>query len=164
MRLFAFLPVLFLAGSLPGQTAKAGEPPFTVTIAAEQAAAKIGSPIIIHIVLRANSEKTLTIPEARHDGTHGEYNYRVSVVGPKRISPPDTKHGRNMKKGTEVRTLTSTIIKYLNKGDELTEDVDLQNVVSITEPGDYVVQVERADPAFASMHIKSNKLALHVGP
>ncbi len=114
MKLFVFVPVLFLTGSLPGQTAKAGEQPFTLTIAAEQPPAKVGSPIIIHVALRSISEKTLTIPEARHDGAHGEYNYRASVVGPKGISPPDTKHGRNMKKGGEVRTLTSTIIKYLN--------------------------------------------------
>lgn len=75
---------------------------------------------------------------------------------------PDTEHGRKLKNGNEVRTSVSTVIKYLNYGDEVSEDADLNYVVKITEPGDYEVQVERTDPLYSSLHVKSNTLAIHV--
>jgi hypothetical protein len=71
--------LFFFAASVSSlsQSAKVAEPPFTVTITTAQAAARIGSPIMIHIVLRSTSEKQINLPELRHDGTHGEYNYRT---------------------------------------------------------------------------------------
>lgn len=138
-------------------------PPFAITITAVQSAARIGSPIMIHIVLRSISEKQINLPEERHDGTHGEYNYQITVRGPDdSAAPPDTEHGRKLKNHTEVRGFTSTVIKYLNYGDEVAEDADLNNLVKITKPGDYEVQVERDDPLYSSLHIKSNTLTIHV--
>jgi hypothetical protein len=159
------LQVFFFAASMSSlsQSAKAPQPPpFTVTITAAQAAARIGSPIMIHIVLKSTSEKQINLPEERHDGTHGEYNYQIIVKDlDNGAAPPDTEHGKKRKNHTEVIS-GSTIIKYLNYGDEVAEDVDLNNLVKITKPGDYEVQVERDDPLYSSLHIKSNTLTIHV--
>jgi hypothetical protein len=76
-------------------------------------------------------------------------------------APPDTEHGSKLKNHSEVGSF-STLIRHLNYGDEVAEDADLNYVVKITEPGDYEVQVERDDPLYSSLHIKSNTLIIHV--
>ncbi len=142
---------------------EAGQPQFSVTITAAQPSVRIGAPVVIHITLTSSRQK-IGVPELRHDGTQGEYNYRVTVTGSKGSALTDTEHGRRLKNGGEVMTLRSTIIKYLNYGDQLSEDLYLNNLVNITIPGDYLVQVERADEAYIGAHIKSNKLLIHITP
>ena len=154
----------FFAASMSSlsQSAKVPGPPFTITITTAQAA-QIGSPIMIRIVLRSISEKQINVPERRHDGTQGEYNYRITVKNlGDGTAPPDTEHGSKLKNHSEVSTMTSTVIRHLNYGDEVTEDADLNNIVKITKPGDYEVQVERDDPLYSSLLVKSNTLTVHV--
>jgi hypothetical protein len=151
---------LFAIASAYGQQSK-DYLPFAITISAPPPPIKVGAPILIHIVLMSTSEKQIIVPETRHDGTQGEFNYRISVKNTNRPGPEDTEHGRKRKNHTEVGSF-SVILKYLNTGDEIAEDVDLNNVVKITEPGDYQVQVERDDETYARLHIKSNSLVIHV--
>ena len=159
MCLLAFAPSVVAASQ-----ATEAKPPFTVTISSPQSDVRIGTPIVIHIVLKSTSEKQITVPEAIHAGNQGEYNYRIFVHGPGGNVPSDTPHGARMKKGGEVETMSRVLIYPLNLGDEITDDVDLNNVVAITTPGDYVVEVERADRLYSDQHIRSNKLVLHVAP
>lgn len=156
--------LLFLASvaSLPGQAPSADAPPFTVTITTVQPEVKVGEPVMIHIVLKSISQEQITLPEARHVG-RGEMNYRITVEGSDGSRVPDTEIGRKLKNG-EATGSRSVLIKQLSFGEEVAEDADLNNVVKITDPGDYVVQVERSDGLHNDLHIKSNKLVIHVTP
>ncbi len=58
----------------------------------------------------------------------------------------------------------SVLIKYLILGEEVAEDADFSRIAKIVYPGDYVVQVERAGELYSSLHIKSNKIVIHVEP
>lgn len=149
--------------SLPGQTPSTGAPPFTVTIRSVQPEVKVGEPAMIHIVLKDISQGQLPLPETRHVGSSGELNYLVTVVGVDGSPVPDTEYGLRFKTGRAVFT-RSVLIKQLSFGEEVAEDADLNNVVKITSPGDYVVQVERSDRLYAGSHIKSNRLVIHVTP
>jgi hypothetical protein len=151
---------LFTIASAYGQQSK-GDLLFAITISAPPPPIKVGAPILIHIVLKSTSDKQITVPETRHGGTQGEFNYRISVKSTRGPGPEDTEHGRKRKNHTEVGSF-SVILKYLNQGDEIAEDADLNNIVKITEPGDYEVQVERDDETYAPLHIKSNTLVIHV--
>jgi hypothetical protein len=165
MKFITYVAIFFVTlTSSYGQQTKGDKAPFTITISAPPAPIKVGAPILIHIVLKSTSEKQIIVPEMRHDGTQGEFNYRISVKSTDGPGPEDSEHERKRKNGTEVFGYVSIILRYLNQGDEIAEDADLNNVAKITEPGDYVVQVERNDETYAPLHIKSNTLVIHVTP
>ena len=164
MKFVTYAAIFFLTiASACGQQPKENSP-FTITISAPSTPIKVGAPILIHIVLKSTSEKQITVPEMRHSGTQGEFNYRIFVKNTHGPGPEDTEHGRKRKNHTEVSTYTSFVLEYLNKGDEIAEDADLNNIVKITEPGDYEVQVERDDQTYGPLHIKSNTVVFHVTP
>ena len=161
-----FLLVAGIAGAIPAHHSSAQSAPhapFTVTITALRSTVKVAEPAMIHIVLKDTSEGQLTLPQERHIGTRGEKNYTITVTGPDGRPVPDTELGREIKNGTAGMS-HSMIIRYLNLGDEVAEDADLNNLVKITVPGDYVVQVERKDELYGAMHIKSNKITITVTP
>ncbi len=164
MKYFFSIPLILTPLLNVQAVAQDAAAPFTITITPINSNLRLGDPIMIHIVLQSTSEKQIPMPEVRHDGTQGEYNYRVTVADSKGGAPPDTDHGKRLKGGGEVMGLRSTIIKSLQKGDTVAEDLDLNTVVKINSPGDYTVQVERADPLYSSLHVKSNKLTIHVNP
>ena len=161
-----FLLVAGIAGAIPAHHSSAqsaAQAPFTVTITAPHPTIKVGEPAMIHIVLKDTSEGQLTMPEERHVGTRGEMNYRITVERSDGSPVPDTELGREIKNGT-AGMHHSVLVKDLNFGEEVAEDADLNNVVKITVPGEYVVQVERADRLYAASHIKSNKITITVTP
>ena len=161
MKFKAYAAVFFFTiTSAYGQQIK-GNAPFTITISAPPSPIGVGSPVLIHIVLKSTSEKQIIVPESRHDGTQGEFNYRISVKRNNGPGPEETEHGRKRKNNTEVGS-GSTILRSLNQGDTIIEDADLNYVVKITEPGDYLVQVERDDETYAPLQIRSNTLIIHV--
>jgi hypothetical protein len=152
---------LVLTVGLTGQSPGTNESPFTITIAATQSPFNLGDPLMIHIVLKSTTRGELILPQDRHDGTRGEMNYWISVADPNGNPVPDTDYGQKLKNGHAVMSRSVTL-KDLNFGDEVAEDVNLNNLVKITEPGDYVVLVERRDNVYGPLHIKSNKLVIHI--
>ncbi len=121
---------------------------------------KLGKPIWIHIVLKSVSKEPFTIPETRQVGL-GEMNYRISVVDADGNAVPDTERGRRLRNHEATGGRSVTILE-LKDGNEITDDANLNNVVNIPAPGNYVVQVERSDPRYADLHVKSNELTIHV--
>jgi hypothetical protein len=154
-----FLGVACLARAQGTGTVQA---PFKVTITALKPQFTLGQPVMIHIVMRSISQKPIDVPEERHLG-RGELNYRImvdSIVG----SPvPDSDLMRKRKAGRAAGEY-SEMERELNNGDEIEEDVDLNNVVKFSTPGDYTVQVERADYRWGPSHIRSNRLVIHIVP
>ena len=154
---------LLLATS-SAQTPGASSPSFTITISAAQSSVKIGSPAIIHIVLKNTSSAELRVPQVMHPGPEGELNYRIETSRTDGTNVPDTKLGRQAKNGRPYTSGSSMLVKFLSPGDEITENADLNRVVEITTPGDYRVRVERADPRYSGMHVKSNSIVVHITP
>jgi len=148
--------------SLTGQTPSTSVPPFTVTISAVQPEAKVGEPAMIHIVLKSISQEKITLPEVRQVG-RGEMNYRITVESSDGGPVQDSDFVQKRKNGNGAQQ-HSVLFKDLNYGEEVADDADLNNVVKITVPGDYVVQVERVDGIYGDLHVKSNKLTVHVRP
>lgn len=159
--LLCLLSVLNPFGS--AQTTSPSKPPFTVTISADHPTPKVGEPSMIHIVLESVSREPITLPQERHVGDRGDFNYRITVVYVDGSPVRDSYEGMLIKNGTRVMT-HSVIDKQLQFGDKIEEDANLNNIVEITNPGYYWVQVERSDPIFGGLHIKSNKLLFRVKP
>jgi hypothetical protein len=148
---------------LCAQSPSTGGPPFTITATAVQPNVKIGERATIHIVLKSLSQEQLVLPETRHEGAQGELNYRIVVFKTNGTLVPDTELGWRIKNGQPLSS-KSVMIRYLNFGDEVTEDADLNSVAKITSPGDYLVRVERADNLYSDLHIQSNLIVFHVTP
>ena len=143
------------------QTANPAKSPFTVTISADHPTPKVGEPLMIHIVLERVSHDPIIVSQERHTGNRGEYNYRITVVHVDGSAVPDTEEGYRLKHGTYVGEF-SILEKQLRLGERIEEDADLNNVVEITTPGYYVVQVERTVGLHVGLGIKSNKLLIRV--
>ena len=142
-----------------GETKKA---PFTVTISSAKAEYKPGEPVMIHIVLKSISPNVLQVPEERHLG-RGEMNYRIIALKMDGSSIPDSDFMQRRKAG-HAPEHHSIIDKDLNYGETIEEDADVKNSADISVPGDYIVQAERSDYQWGSLHIRSNKLLIHVVP
>src|SRR5438105_186915 len=138
--------LVFAASAADSQKslAQTAKEPFSITITAPQPSPKLSEPVLIHVELTNISQTKILLPEILHDGTHGEYNYHITVHALGGAEVPDTDHGRRMKNGGEVMTLGHTLIKNLDPGAHFGEDIDLKNVVKLTAPGDYTIQVERS--------------------
>jgi len=147
--------------TVPGLTPSRVEPPFTVTITADHPTPKVGEPVMIHIALQSVSRKQITIPQERHVGTRGEFNYRITVVHVDGSAVPDTAEGIMLKNGTYAGEF-SEIVNQLQFGETIKEDADLNNVVEITSGGYYAVQVERTLGLRVGSGIRSNKLIIRV--
>lgn len=159
--LLCLLPVLNPFGY--AQATRPDKPPFTVTISADHPTPRVGEPLMIHIVLESVSQDPITVVQERHVGDRGDFNYRITVVYVDGSPVRDSYEGMLIKNGTRVMQ-HSVIDKQLQLGDKIEEDANLNNVVEITAPGYYWVQVERSDPIFGGLHIKSNKLLMRVKP
>jgi len=147
---------------LLGQARSQTNPPFTVTISQAQPALHLGSPMMIHIVLKSISQGAFDLPEDRHDGFRGEMNYRTFVTDSRGVPVLDTGLMQKLKNHQVAFGSRSVTFRRLNLGDEVAEDLDLNNVAKLASPGTYVVQVERADDVFGPLHIRSNQLTVHV--
>ena len=162
MRSLACLLLVGTASYASCQGKEANRVAFTVTITALKPEFKLGEPAIIHIVMRCTNKDPIDVPEERHIG-RGEMNYRITVTKTNGILIPDSEWTRKRKAGHAGGQYSLTE-KELNYGDEIGEDADLNHVVNISEPGDYVLQVERADYKWGPSHIRSNRLTIHVAP
>jgi hypothetical protein len=118
---------------------------------------------MIHIVLKSLSQQQLPLPEVRHAGNQGELNYKIVVFRTNGALVPDTELGWRVKTGQPLSS-GSVLVRYINFGDVVAEDADLNSVAKITTPGDYSVRVERADNLYSAMHIESNLVVIHVAP
>jgi hypothetical protein len=151
-----------IMASLSAQTPSGDKPPFTLTLSAPQPTVKLGDPIMIHIVLKSVSQKQFPLPSDRNVGL-AELNYRIDVETFDGKPVPDTEIGRKFKTREEPGS-RSVLIRHMNFGDEEAQDSNLNNVVKITSPGNYVVRVERDDDLYRDLHVKSNILVIHVTP
>jgi hypothetical protein len=136
--------------------------PFTITISTGSPAPRLGGPVLIHINLRSTSQKEFVLPEKRHSGQEGELNYRLILSGPHGEAISDSEYGGKVKAGKLVRGYVSGVLKTMNLGDQVEEDVDLNRLFQLKDPGTYTVRVERNDPKFASMKIGSNRLQVNI--
>jgi hypothetical protein len=153
--------MLVAVACAPAQSGTAANPPFTVTISALQPTVKRGHRAMIHIVLKSITQGQLTLPEDRNGGDNGETNYLIFVKTRDGKPVLDTDLGTKLKAHTAAGQ-HSAIIKYLNFGEEVAENADLNRAARITAPGDYVVQVQRDDGLYTPLHIKSNKIVIHL--
>ena len=145
------------------QSPSAGGPPFTITVTAVQPSVRLGDRAMIHIVLKSLSREQLPLPEARYPGTQGELNYKIIVFHTNGTLVPDTELGWRVKNGQPLSS-EKVMTRYINFGDVVAEDADLNSVAKITAPGDYSVRVERADSLYSDRHIESNLIVIHVAP
>jgi hypothetical protein len=159
---FCSICLLLMAATLSAQTPSGDGPPFTLTLSAPQPTVKLGDPIMIHIVLKSISEEQFKLRSARNVGL-AELNYRIDVVTSDGKLVQDTEAGRRLRNRTEPGS-RSFFIRTMSLGDEEAQDSNLNNVVKITSPGDYVVRVERDDDLYRDLHVKSNVLVIHVTP
>jgi hypothetical protein len=118
---------------------------------------------MIHIVLKCLSHEQLPLPEARAPGAQGELNYRIVVFHTNGTLVPDTELGWRIKNGQPLSS-ESVMTRYINFGDVVAEDADLNSVAKITTPGNYSVRVERADNLYSDQHIESNLIVIHITP
>jgi len=146
---------------LCAQSPGTGGPPFTITVTPAQPSVRLGERAMIHIVLKSLSQEQLPLPEARYPGVQGELNYRIIVFHTNGTLVPDTELGWRVKNGQPLGS-GSVMTRYINFGDEVAENADLNSVAKITTPGDYSVRVERADNRYSDMHIESNLIVIHV--
>ncbi len=136
--------------------------PFAVTITALKPEFKLGEPAMIHIVMKSISQQPFEVPEERKLG-RGEMNYRIMVAKIDGSSVPDSDFIQKRKAGHAAGE-HSVMGRELSYGDEIEEDADVNNSVNISAPGDYVVQVERVDYQWGALHVRSNKLVIHIAP
>lgn len=157
--------LLATTGSVLGQGPRGGSAPFTVAITPLTLQFKLGERAIVHIVLKSVSPQPIVVPEERHLW-RGELNYDIIVKNGDGSSVPDSDFMRRNRayKPWNTPGHHSEIIRELKYGDEIAEDFDLNNIIKITTPGDYVVQVQRDDYQWGSLHIKSNELVVHFVP
>lgn len=133
----------------------------SVSISAEETA-KLGRPIMLHIVLRAESAMPLTITQNRHSGQEGEFNYQVFVTYLDGEPVADTEYGRKIRTHTLVRGYAPSMIDTLQRGNEIREDLDIAKLVQVKLLGTYVVQVQRDNAP--PLNVRSNSVRIRVEP
>lgn len=156
------LPIL-LTASMAQKPNPSDSPPFKVTISSVQPSTKLGQPVWIHIILKNTSSEVLPVPELLTGGFQGELNYNIEVLNLVGKPVPDRRRGQEIKNGMRAPH-GEYILKHVGPGDEIVETADLNTVAEIPAPGDYLVRVERADPRYLKLHIKSNSIVIHITP
>lgn len=137
------------------------KPTVTVSISAA-GTAKLGRPIMLHIVLRNDGPSPGTVPEQRHSGEEGEFNYQVFVSPTDGEPLPDTEYGRKIRTHSLVCGYAPSIIYRLEPGNQISEDLDLTKLVKMDLLGTYIVQVERDSPA--PLNVRSNSVRIRIEP
>ena len=151
----------------------------TVTLTAEARVVKVGSHIVLNVVLTNSSDKPIQLAVARNDGLNGEANYRVLLTDQNGNPVPETAYYRNFKCALRQGPCTESDPQFglsgnmmgipLAVGGELRTQIDLNKLFTITVPGVYTVQVQWDNsyqpggvPTSASM--RSNRLTIKVQP
>lgn len=145
-----------------GQSDAPTKPQITLTISGP-ATASLGKAIMIHVTLR-NNGKAIRLPEQRHAGDEGEYNYQVFVQTEDGTPLPDSDYGMKIRTHALVRGYQSVLVASLGPGQEIAENLNLTSLVNVRFYGTYVVWVERDDPVLGPLHLRSNSLRIRIEP
>ena len=159
---FVIFALLAASGTVLGRGQDGGvTKPVSVSISAEETA-KLGRPIMVHIVLRGESPTPVTLSHQRHSGQEGEFNYQVFVTYTDGEPVPDTEYGRKIRTHTLVRGHASSILMQLERGNEISEELDITKLVDLKLLGTYVVQVQR--DSTPPLNVMSNSVRIRVEP
>jgi hypothetical protein len=155
------------AAGARGQTAK---PPFSLTLVAENATLKAGSPVMVKVTMKNESEHNISVyTEGTSD--QGGFVYKADVWDEKGSTAPETKFGRSIQGHDTPEDLrrepyvivTSGGEGILAPGQTQSDQVNLNKLYELSRPGKYTIQLRRFD-AESNSFVLSNKVQVSVIP
>ncbi len=141
---------------------------FTLAIAAHQKAAKAGSDVRIEIVVTNVSRRDITVSRSNGEGQAELSGYTAEVRDRKAHLISETTYGRGLR-GEEsssagpIVSITSDLVYPLQPNQQLKDVLIVNKLRDMSQPGVYVVQVQRTDPD-SGILVKSNKITVRVVP
>ena len=152
------VPTMALAQSQqPGPQAA-----FSIAISAPQTVVKSGSDVTVNIALTNASGDKINV--GQDVSRKGEFHYQFDIRDGKRNHATKTKYFRSLR-GDEVGRgaviMRGTIIRTLQPGQTLLDEVNLTKLFDLNQPGKYTIQVERRDED-SKIVVKSNVIEVTV--
>lgn len=146
------------------------QPPFSLTIKADEATVKSGSPVWVTAAVQNISGHPLTTVLA-YFKDKGGYVYKVSAVNEKGASAPETKHGRRAQghetpeeESRDFYVVNSSSANYtFSPGETMKDRVEVTKLFDLTTPGKYTIQFQEFDLDSNTM-LKSNIVTVTVTP
>jgi len=131
--------------ALIGSTARASDQPLKITISTSNPVIKAGSEIVIKLAVKNVSRKKKTVTKS-NGPLEAELYYKVSVRDAYGNAPKETRYQRQITGKEPVNIQRSTVYVTLAPNEALSDDMLLNKLFELDEPGRYTVQVTREIP------------------
>ena len=153
MKLFLVLTTLAVGAA---SSTVSSEPPFALTLKAEENPVKAGSEVKVDITLRNSSNRAMHMSYGL-----SEIDYALDVRDSENRTPPETDFARKSK-GRAYFSSDQTF--YLQPGECLpTAPLVVSKFYDLSRPGNYLVQVSRAVPKeLGGGIVKSNVIPITI--
>jgi len=148
--------------ALVGSTARASDQPLSITISTGSPVVKVGSEIVVKLTVKNISKRKRNV--AKSNGPlQAELYYQVFVRDGHGNTPKETKYERQITGKEPVNIQGSTVYVTLAPNEALSDDLLLNKLFELNEPGRYSVQVTREIPKeLGGGLIKSNILQITI--
>jgi hypothetical protein len=130
---------------------KGERPDYSLSIRAKQAETRVGSQVTIEVVQTNMSDHQLTT-SAGSGPDEAAVFYKTYVYGGDGALAPETKFGRRVRTekddpGETTVIVGEALLRYLQPGGSLRDEITLNRLYDLSKPGKYTVQVQGLDSA-----------------
>jgi hypothetical protein len=155
------------AADAEGQTPR---PPFSLTLVADNATLKTGSPVWVNITLKNKSKYSISVyTEGTPD--QGGFVYKADVWGEEGSIAPETKFYRRLQGHDTPEEFAREPYVIVGSGGEgslapnktVTDRIDVARLYDLNRPDKYTIQLQRFDLE-SNTWVKSNKVQVRVIP
>ncbi len=135
-------------------------PATSLTISQVRDSLKIGSPILVRMILTNNSNHDISVGRDVR-----ERDYQVEVRDANGDLAVDTKYGHARNGHADPNSFTPDELRSnvycvnVKAGETSVFEVDVSKLYEIAKPGKYTVQLQKLDPVSVTI-VKSNKITL----
>jgi hypothetical protein len=166
MLLAAALTAIEGLGRLSGQTASTkqvvNKPDLSLTISTKQDVVKVGSGLIVTILLTNTSSQGIEVSHSVTD--HTEFTHDFDVLDEKGKMVAHTKYGDEVKGEDQKQPpgiVDSFVLLPLEPGQAMKDEIDIAKLFDLSAPGKYTIQIRRGE---RGIKLKSNVLTVTLTP
>lgn len=161
MRSFArFLPLAIITAGSVSCFAQEAKPPLIISISTPDPVIKLGADIRLDLVIKNTSQQDVRFARSKGDA---EFDYEIDARNQNGKEIPETAYGHKIHSKESTNTLRrgGMVLITLVPSQEYTQSTTLNKIYDFSEPGTYVIQVQRRNPEGKTL-LKSNKLVVTV--